>query len=62
MQDLVNKIMDNAGISQDQSMKVLETIKDYVKEKFPMMAGAVDKLFEGGGDTPKMHADADDYV
>ena len=53
--------MDNAGISQEQSMKALETIKDYVKEKFPMMAGAVDKLFEGGGGAPKMNAD-DDYV
>ena len=61
MQDLVNKIMDNAGISQEQSMKALETIKEYVKEKFPMMAGAVDKLFEGDGGAPKMSAD-DDYV
>ena len=47
MEELVNKIMANAGISADQSMKALEAVKDYVKEKFPMMAGAVDKLFEG---------------
>ena len=48
MEELVNKIMANAGISAEQSMKALEAVKDYVKDKFPMMAGAVDKLFEGG--------------
>ena len=48
MEELVNKIMANAGISAEQSMKALEAVKDYVKDKFPMMAGSVDKLFEGG--------------
>ena len=48
MEELVNKIMANAGISAEQSIKALEAVKDYVKDKFPMMAGAVDKLFEGG--------------
>ena len=62
MQDLINKIMDNAGISQEQSTKALEAVKDYVKEKFPMMADAVDKLFEGNGGPAKMNADVDDYV
>ncbi len=48
MEELVNKIMANAGISAEQSIKALEAVKDYVKDKFTMMAGAVDKLFEGG--------------
>ena len=48
MEELINKISNNAGITDEQSLKALETVKDYVKEKFPMMAGAVDKLFEGG--------------
>ena len=47
MEELVNKISNSAGITAEQSMKALEAVKDYVKEKFPMMAGAVDKLFEG---------------
>ena len=47
MEELVNKISNDAGITVEQSLKALETVKDYVKEKFPMMAGAVDKLFEG---------------
>lgn len=63
MKELVQKIMSNAGVTEDQAMKSLETIKDYVKEQFPMMAGAVDKLFESsGGAAPSMPADADDYV
>lgn len=63
MQELIKKIMDNADISAGQTMKVLETIKDYVKEQFPMMGGAVDKLFEGQGgsdDAPGMHAEPED--
>ena len=48
MEELINKISNNAGITAEQSLKALEAVKDYVKEKFPMMAGAVDKLFEGG--------------
>ena len=47
MEELINKMMSNADINAEQAGKVLETVKDFVKEKFPMMAGAVDKLFEG---------------
>ncbi len=48
MEELINKIVNTAGISAEQAGKTLDCVKDYVKEKFPMMAGAVDKLFEGG--------------
>lgn len=44
-------MMQNAGISQEQAVKALETIKDFVKEKFPMLGGAVDNLF-GASDSP----------
>lgn len=57
MEELVNKIMTNAGITAEQSMKALEAVKEYVKEKFPMMAGAVDKLFEAGD-----KKEEDDYL
>ncbi len=57
MKELVQKIVNNAGISEDQAMKSLETIKDYVKEQFPMMAGAVDKLFDAPGTN-----NSEDYV
>ena len=45
MHELITRLSENAGINTDQAHKALETIKDYVKEKFPMMAGAVDNLF-----------------
>ncbi|MGC4101504.1 hypothetical protein [Ferruginibacter sp.] len=45
MQELITRLTEKAGISADQATKSLETIKDFVKEKFPMLAGAVDNMF-----------------
>ncbi len=45
MQDLINRLVQKAGLTAEQATNSLHTIKDYVKEKFPMMAGAVDNLF-----------------
>jgi hypothetical protein len=47
MQELISKITEKAGISAEQATKALDTIKEFVKEKFPMMAGAVDNLLSG---------------
>jgi hypothetical protein len=49
MQELINRLKENAGINEEQAMKALETIKDFVKEKFPMLGGAVDNLFGASG-------------
>ncbi len=49
MQELINKLMQNAGINEEQAIKALETIKDFVKEKFPMLGGAVDNMFASSG-------------
>ena len=46
MKELIDRIMANAQITGPQAEKALETVKDFVKEKFPMMAGAVDNLFD----------------
>lgn len=46
MHELITRLTEKAGISSDQAVKALEAMKDFVKEKFPMMAGAVDNLFE----------------
>ncbi|MEO5942192.1 MAG: hypothetical protein ABIP30_02420 [Ferruginibacter sp.] len=62
MQELINRLTEKAGISADQANKAIDTIKDFVKEKFPMMAGAVDNLFAENAASataaPSMHADA----
>ncbi|HRI24738.1 MAG TPA: hypothetical protein PLZ45_08665 [Ferruginibacter sp.] len=49
MQELISKLMANAGITEEQATKALETIKDFVKEKFPMLGGAVDNMFAASG-------------
>ena len=46
MKELIDRIMANAQITGQKDKKALETVKDFVKEKFPMMAGAVDNLFD----------------
>lgn len=46
MNELVERITTAAGITPEQAQTAVETIADYVKEKFPMMAGAVDQLFK----------------
>ena len=45
MNELITRLTEKAGISADQASKAIDAIKDFVKEKFPMMAGAVDNLF-----------------
>jgi hypothetical protein len=49
MDELIDRLTANAGISKEQAVKALETIKDFVKEKFPMLGGAVDNMFASGG-------------
>lgn len=45
MNELIQRISAEAGISNDQAEKALEVVKAYVKDQFPMFAGAVDNLF-----------------
>ena len=47
MEELVRMIREKAGISEEQALQAVEAVKEYVKEKFPMLGGAVDKLFDG---------------
>jgi hypothetical protein len=44
MQDLINRLKVKAGITEQQAIASITELKDYVKEKFPMIAGAVDNL------------------
>jgi len=47
MQELIDQLTQKAGLSAEQAHKAIATVKDFVKEKFPMMAGAVDNLLGG---------------
>ncbi len=44
MQELVNELKEKAGLSEDQATKSISVIKDFVKTKYPMLAGAVDNM------------------
>lgn len=43
--ELVERLKSEAGLSDEQAMKVLETIKTFVVEKYPMLQGAVNNVF-----------------
>lgn len=45
MNEIVEKLKSEAGLTDEQASKALETIKNYVIEKFPMLEGAVGNLF-----------------
>ncbi len=45
MNDLINKLIAEAGISQEQATKSIEVVKAFVKEKFPMMADGIENMF-----------------
>lgn len=45
MEELIQKLQDMHGISAEQARGVLSTITGYVKEKFPMVGGAIDNIF-----------------
>ena len=47
MQELIDKLTEKAGISAEQAQTAIHTIKDFIKEKFPMLAGAVDNFLPG---------------
>ncbi len=58
MNELITSLIEKAGITAEQAHKAVETIKDFVKEKFPMMAGAVDNLFATAPETTATTASA----
>lgn len=45
MQELIEKLIKGHGLTPEQSYGVLNTIKDFIIEKFPMAAGMLDNFF-----------------
>jgi hypothetical protein len=48
MDELIQKLQSMHGLSAEQSRGILNTITGYIKEKFPMVSGAIDNLFQSG--------------
>jgi len=47
MQELIEKLKTEAGLTDEQAKKAIEAIKNYVVEKFPMLESAVNNMFGG---------------
>jgi hypothetical protein len=47
MQELIEKLKTEVGLTDEQAKKSIETIKGFVVEKFPMLEGAVNSVFGG---------------
>lgn len=45
MQELIDKLKAEAGITEEQAIKVLASLKDYIVEKYPMLEGMVGNFF-----------------
>ena len=45
MQELIDKLKAEAGLTEDQAKKAIASVKDFIVEKFPMLEGAVGSLF-----------------
>jgi hypothetical protein len=48
MQELIQRLREKTGITDEQAQKVIEAVKEFVKEKFPMLEGAVESIFNEG--------------
>jgi hypothetical protein len=45
LQELIDRLKKEAGLTEEQAKKAISSIKNYVVEKFPMLEGAVDNVF-----------------
>jgi hypothetical protein len=43
--ELVDRLKKQVGLSDDQANEVVNTIKNFVVEKYPMLQGAVTNIF-----------------
>ena len=44
-QELIDRLVKEAGLTEEQAKKAIDSIKSYVIEKFPMLEGAVSNVF-----------------
>lgn len=48
MQELIDKLKAEAGVTDEQAIKVIASLKAYITEKYPMLEGMVSSFFGGG--------------
>ena len=47
MNELITRLTEKAGITTEQAAKAIDTFKDFIKEKLPMVSGSLENLFAG---------------
>jgi hypothetical protein len=45
MKELIDRLIAT-GLTEQQALKAIEVVKDFAKEKFPVFAGAIEKMFD----------------
>ena len=48
MNELVERLVNEAALTPEQAQQAIVTIAGFIKEKFPMLGGAVDQIFSAG--------------
>jgi hypothetical protein len=43
--EIVDRLKARVGLSDEQANQVVETLKDFVVEKYPMLQGAIENIF-----------------
>lgn len=46
IQELIQNIARETGLSDDKATKVVQTVSDFIKEKYPLLSGTVDTVLE----------------
>ena len=46
MKELIEQLMKEGKMTEQQALESIRIIKDYAKKKFPVLSGAIDKLFD----------------
>jgi len=49
MQELIEKLKSEAGLTDKQAWQAITIVKDFAKNKFPMFGGAIEKAFSKYG-------------
>jgi len=47
MNEIIARLQAEAGLTEEQAKQAIDTIKNFVIEKFPMLEGAVSNIFKG---------------
>jgi hypothetical protein len=45
MKDLIDRLISEVGLTEEQAIKAVTMMKDFAKEKFPLLSGAIEKVF-----------------